>query len=89
MNENSVNYGAYYWCAKVSRDLSPDGEIYCHADQFQVGAGGEAIFSHINAAKEAVQPTLVLPAGQWLAVFAASCIDGHAVCAAIWEEEIA
>ena len=31
-NSQAINYGDLYWCVKVIKELSPDGEIYLNAD---------------------------------------------------------
>lgn len=83
-------YGRFYWCAKVSADLSKDGEIYLMADDVEVDEGalrficfrkeGEQIIERVN---------LLVPPGKWNAVFAASVIDGSAVAVEHWAGEIA
>ena len=81
-------YGQYYWCVKVTPDLSPEGEIYLFADEVNAMPGGTLEFLRLKtAAKGPTQryPNLILPAGKWLAVYAASVLDGSAVAVTIWK----
>lgn len=78
-NQTAAGYGKRYWCIKT--DLSPDGEIYVHADEVRF-AYGAAIFESGKDVR------LALAAGSWKAVFAASVIDGHAVAVEHWKDEI-
>ena len=83
--EGAAGYGAYYWCVKT--DLSESGEIYVFADVVRHLPTGGVLF----VAKESdggERANLVLAAGQWTAVFAASCFDGHAVAVEHWKGEI-
>lgn len=77
------HYGKYYWCVKVTPDISPDGEIYLMADEVQVDSSGCLVLSGKSSAN------LILPATKWLACFAASLFDGHAVAVEHWKGEIA
>jgi hypothetical protein len=77
--------GKYYWCAKVTQDLSDDGEIYVYADDVVI-ADGAVVFLRDSDGKR--HPNLVVPAGKWIALFAASVFDGHAVAVEHWAGEV-
>src|SRR5215475_3741863 len=89
-------YGQYYWCVKCK--LSKSGEIYLHADQVSINEHGDAVFLRTSQWDHQTDtyppregpplPMLVIAAGQWTAVFAASVIDGHAVAVEPWEGEV-
>jgi hypothetical protein len=86
-------YGQYYWCVKTN--LAKDGEIYVHADRVEFTPTGAVIFwcdpsgqdTRTDRTSMKIQ-TLAIAAGQWKAVFAASCFDGHAVSAEHWQAAI-
>ena len=82
--EGAAGYGRYYWCVKT--DLSGDGEIYVFADVVRYQDGAVLFLSQREDGKE--QINLALPSGKWAAVFAASCLDGHAVAVERWRGEI-
>jgi hypothetical protein len=83
-------YGQYYWCVKTS--LANDDEIYVHADRVEFTPTGAVIFwcdptgqdTRTNRSTMKIQ-TLAIAAGHWKAVFAASCLDGHAIAAEHWQ----
>jgi hypothetical protein len=84
-------YGQYYWCVKTK--LSKSGEIYIHADRMEFTATGGIIFRADPESDEVdviqtTTPILAIAAGQWAAVFAASCLDGHAVAVDHWDGEV-
>ena len=85
MSMPTSDAGRYYWCAKVTKDLSPDGEIYVFADDV-VLTDGAAVFLRDSDGKQ--YPNLVISAGKWSAVFAASVMDGHAVAVEHWAGEV-
>lgn len=78
-------YGAYYWCVKVTDDVSPDGEIYVMADDVVVTDSG-ALECRRFGHKDRVN--LALAPGKWLAVYGASLVDGHAVAVEHWAGEV-
>lgn len=78
------NYGRYYWCIKVTRDVSSDGEILLSADEITVGP--EACLIAMGSQG---QPVLVIAPRKWTSFYAASCMDGHAVAVDHWASEIA
>src|SRR5262249_44822656 len=92
------NYGDKYWCVKSK--LSKSGEIYLNADRVEFTPSGGIIFwgGFRPAAKAEDEwktekpaeliPCLALAAGQWIAVFAASVMDGHAVAVQHWNGEV-
>jgi hypothetical protein len=83
--EGRARYGQYYWCVKS--DLSEDGEIYVYADAVRYEAGGVLFVARQDDGGERIN--LALAAGQWTAIFAASCLDGHAVAVEHWKGEVA
>jgi hypothetical protein len=90
---DKTKYGARYWCVKVPISLSPDGEIYVYADRVDLVSGAlvfvsDAIVTH-NGPDTVAQPGLSIAAGSWIAVFAASVIDGSAVAVEHWKDEVA
>ena len=82
-----TDYGKYYWCAKVSTDLSKDGEIYVYADDVRVDGAGALTFTRTKDSNS--EPTLTIAPGKWLAYFAASVLDGAAVAVEHWSSEVA
>lgn len=80
------NYGRYYWCIKVTEEISPTGEIYVFADEATVQDSGCLCFYRDKDGK--MQVNLVIAKGGWTTFFAASCIDGHAVAVEHWEGEV-
>ena len=79
------DYGQYYWCVKT--ELSGSGEIYVFADEVRHLPTGGVLFVSKRADGCEIN-NLALAAGQWAALFAASCFDGHAVAVEHWEGEI-
>lgn len=82
------SYGRFYWCVKVPKGVSKDGEIYVHADSVEIAASGAVLFMQNEAKDRPRQPTLVLAAGMWSAFYAASVLDGAAVAVEHWEGEV-
>lgn len=81
------DYGSRYWCIKVTRILSESGEIYAYADEIAINRDGSlALLRHKDGEK---QVTLLISAGQWLALYAASVFDGSALSVQHWKGEIA
>lgn len=86
-------YGRLYWCVKVPKEISKSGEIYLFADDVRVREDGSLEFEHRWETKDLtprsfVRPNLILAPGQWIAVYAASCLDGHAVAVVHWKGEV-
>lgn len=89
----TARWGGKYWCIKSAE--SEDGEIYVMADRLQVTEAGALIAWGAHRTKSSAAPTpetqmpvLILAAGRWTAVFAASVIDGAAVAVEIWKGEV-
>lgn len=80
---NPGQYGDKYWGIKVTKDVSPDGEIYLNANEVRVAPDGSLLMIGNGG-----YPVLTLAAKKWTAVFAASCIDGHAVAVEHWTGEV-
>lgn len=78
-----AKYGRFYWCVKVSEEISPDGEIYAYASEVKTNQDGSLWL----IGKEA-HPNLVLPSGKWLACYGASVMDGSAVAVEHWKGEV-
>lgn len=78
---NPEQYGEIYWCVKSN--LSPDGEIYLHADIVEVGNAGQLICSRKNS-----DVMMIFKAENWECIFAASVIDGCACCVEHWRSEV-
>lgn len=90
-------YGQVYYCVKVPESVAPDGEIYVHADHVGLSPDGSIILhgtfsSDIEVPNQVDEPkstaNLILAAGQWIAMYAASQIDGSAVAVERWEGEV-
>ena len=84
MTSGPEKYGRFYWCVKVTTDIAPDGEIYVMADEAKVTECGALLFLQENDNST----NLALAPGKWLAYFAASFLDGHAVAVERWTGEI-
>jgi hypothetical protein len=81
------DYGQYYWCVKVTKDIAKAGEIYLHADDVLTTQDGAVRFVQKKDDGQAVV-MLLIPSGKWRAVYAASVLDGSAVAVVHWAEEI-
>lgn len=81
---DASGYGKYYWCIKTN--LSKDGEIYAWADSVRVGSGGELCLMRDRDTGEEVN--MLIPAGKWFSIYAASVIDGAAVAVQHWKGEV-
>lgn len=84
----ATRYGELYWCAKVTKDISPDGEIYVFADSVKTVDGTLQFIGHFSQEQETAFPVLIIPAGKWLASFAASVLDGAAIAVEHWQGEV-
>jgi hypothetical protein len=80
----------------VKTKLSKSGDIYVNADRVEFTPSGGVIFWSDPAARseehddfsQATIPNLTIAAGQWMAVYAASCLDGSAIAVDHWEGEV-
>lgn len=79
-------YGRYYWGVKVTRDISPDGEIYVMADEVQVTPAGALEF--IRKGDNSHRVNLSIAPHKWLVYFAASLWDGGAIAIEYWAGEV-
>jgi len=84
---DTSRYGRYYWYVKVPRDVSKDGEIYLMADRVRID-GGALVFVRHREDNPEEHINLVLPAGKWSALYAASVLDGSAVAVEHWAGEV-
>ena len=78
-------FGQYYWCIKT--ELSQNGEIYAYADKVELKEGA-LILTHYYDQDHTMKPNLIIPAGKWSCLYAASCIDGAAVAVEHWKGEV-
>src|SRR5262249_50135886 len=84
-------YGSHYWCIKST--LAQDGEIFLNADRIEVSPFGALLcYGAFSSTWERTDvddarriPLVAFAPGQWLAFFAASCMDGHAIAVAHWK----
>lgn len=85
-------YGNYYWCVKVKKTVSTDGEIYVHADEVEVKDGSVIFLGYGwtdgEKDRQRLQVNLALGPGSWTAIYAASCLDGSAVAVDHWAGEV-
>ena len=83
---NPSSYGQFYWCIKVMTHLSESGEIYAYADEVTTNPDGSlALLQDKGGTKEV---TLLIAAGAWLALYAASALDGSALSVEHWKGEL-
>ena len=83
---SAEQHGKHYWCVKVPRTISQDGEIYLVADEVEFRDGG-VVFYGCDEEKRTLN--LALADGAWKSVYAASYLDGHAVAVTHWKGEVA
>jgi len=81
-----TNYGNFYWCVHVVKELAAKGEIYLYADHVDTKDDGSLWFYHKR--EEGFRPGLVIGPGLWQYFYAASIVDGAAVAVAYWPEEV-
>jgi hypothetical protein len=96
MNE-ATDYGNFYWCVKVPKTMSKSGEIYVFADEVQFQLDGSVLFlgygwdnsvhPHVKT-RETLRVNLALAPKSWTGVYAASCMDGHAIAVEHWAGEV-
>lgn len=80
---DTTQYGAYYWCVQVKPELSNNGRIYVMADDAITHTDGSlALIRHKPDGTK--HTNLLIPSGSWLAVYAASMLDGRAVAVDSW-----
>jgi DNA-directed RNA polymerase subunit RPC12/RpoP len=84
-----IQYGSKWWCIKVPRTVSDDGEIFAFADSVHVLNGTLALMQGGIEADSLPHVTFALAPGQWNAVYAASMFDESPVCVERWAGEIA
>jgi len=84
---NTAKYGKYYWCIKVIPNISPDGEVYLMADRVDTTPDGSIRFIHDRDDGTSCI-NLLLASGKWIAVYAASVLDGSAIAIEYWKGEI-
>ena len=87
MSRETEKYGRYYWCVKVTEDVSPNREIYLMADRCEILPNGEIAFYRQESGGEK-SINLALAPSKWYAVYAASLIDGAAVAVEHWKGEV-
>jgi len=85
---DTSRYGRFYWCVKVPKDLSKDGEIYLMADDVRVQDGALVFVQRGEKEAGVDRVNLLIPAHKWLAVYAASVLDGSAVAVEHWSGEV-
>ncbi|HET9326426.1 MAG TPA: hypothetical protein VFQ05_06635 [Candidatus Eisenbacteria bacterium] len=84
-NPNATDYGSYYWCAILADTKRT--EVYVMADKATTDGGTLTFWQQREDKPD--QPTVAFAPGKWLAFYAASCMDGHAVAVEHWPGQIA
>lgn len=69
---NSIKYGNYFYGIETKKSF-----ITAMSDIVTTGASGELILSYFRG--ENVIPSIILPHGEWLGVYAISMLDGDKV----------
>ena len=79
--------GTYYWCVRVTEDVSVDGEMYLTADTCRIHPNGELVFyGHRNEEVEGDRMVnFALAPGKWHFAYAASALDGDSVAVDHWK----
>ena len=80
------DYGRYYWCIGVPSAVAKRREIYAMADRIEISPHGDLSLMHDEVKRSL--PNLILAAGQWEWIYAASVFDGSAVAVDHWAEQI-
>ncbi len=89
MSSNAGNYGQFYWCVKVDKSLSQNGEIYLYADKVEITPTGDLVFYAYRPDRDPnFSYNLALAAGRWITFFAASVMDGAACAVEHWKGEV-
>jgi len=83
---DTTRYGRFYWCVKVEKELSQDGEIYLMADDVRIDDGDLIFVRQREGGTE--QINLAIASGDWKAVYAASVWDGAPVAVDHWGGEV-
>jgi hypothetical protein len=87
MLQKATGFGQFYWCVKVTEEVAKTGEIYLDADDVYTSLDGALnLVHHRDDGSECTN--LMLPAGKWLAVYAASVINDSPVAVKYWEGEV-
>jgi len=71
--------GRWLWCVIVTKDVASDGRIFVSADDVRTTADGAVAFVRVPHGDRPERVELLIPAGKWRAVYAASIVDGRAV----------
>lgn len=79
-------HGRFFWCVKVPVEVAEDGEIYVAADGLHVNRDGSLVL--VRRAETGERVNLVIAAGSWYAVYAASWLDGAPVAITHWVNEL-
>lgn len=74
----------YYWCVKVDKRISEDGEIYLYSDLIEI-KDGNLIFKQKDIDGDDALIIFSIASDFWSCVFAASCIDGVPCHVEHWE----
>jgi hypothetical protein len=82
------DYGSYYFCVKVPKTISKDGEIYVRADTVEITPTGDLSFTPRQNDEKNRPSCLLIASGKWIAVYLASHLDGSAVAVEYWESEV-
>lgn len=80
------NYGKYYWCVKVTKDVAAACEVYAWADYPETRSDGSLFL--ISQRNGNLIPVVAFAAEKWTSLHAASAIDGHAVAVEHRKEEV-
>jgi hypothetical protein len=78
-----MRYGKRYWIIEVPGHISSDGFISAIADRVSVGPSGELTLINHGRDNE-TWPGLILAAGRWVSVYAASVITGDPIVVDRW-----
>lgn len=83
MSRDTTKYGDKYWCVKVPLHITKAKEVYVCANTVRVTEAGVLVFEGKQG-----DVNLAFAPGSWLAVYAASVLDGHAVAVDHWIGEV-
>ncbi len=78
-----MSKGNFYWGLKVPAHVSPDKEIFLHADMVNISNNSLIFMNKVE--KGAMQVVLSLSEGNWNAVYAASVFDGKPIACEHWK----
>jgi hypothetical protein len=82
---STENQGKIYFGIMVPKTLSATGKIFAFADEISVENGALMLKKQGEKAGGSVA-SLIVPSGQWLAVYAANKADGSALSIERWHE---